>query len=41
MRIGTDHAFDREHFHVTDKGVVLVTADMLARFRGVAPPPLA
>jgi glucose-1-phosphate adenylyltransferase len=29
MTIGMDHAADSARFHVTDKGVVLVTADML------------
>jgi len=29
MRIGLDHGADAQRFHVTEKGVVLVTADML------------
>jgi glucose-1-phosphate adenylyltransferase len=40
MHIGTNPVFDREYFHVTEKGVVLVTADMLARLRGITPLPL-
>jgi glucose-1-phosphate adenylyltransferase len=31
--IGRDPAADREHFHVTDSGIVLVTRDMLAAMR--------
>jgi len=31
MRIGVDRAADAARFHVTDQGVVLVTADMLRR----------
>ena len=31
MRIGADLDTDRRRFHVTDSGVVLVTADMLRR----------
>ena len=31
MTIGVDHAADATRFHVTDKGVVLVTSDMLRR----------
>ena len=33
MRIGVDHALDRQRFHVTESGVVLVTADMLRRLQ--------
>ena len=29
MRIGADREADAQRFHVTEKGVVLVTADML------------
>ena len=32
--IGVDRAVDARRFHVTEKGVVLVTADMLSRERG-------
>ncbi|MFT3906318.1 MAG: glucose-1-phosphate adenylyltransferase [Steroidobacteraceae bacterium] len=31
MQIGVDHGADRERFHVTDRGVVLVTPDMLQK----------
>jgi glucose-1-phosphate adenylyltransferase len=31
LRIGTERESDARHFHVTDKGVVLVTPDMLRR----------
>jgi glucose-1-phosphate adenylyltransferase len=31
MRIGMNRAEDTARFHVSDRGVVLVTADMLAR----------
>jgi glucose-1-phosphate adenylyltransferase len=31
--IGKDLTLDRQHFHVTDNGVVLVTRDMLAKMR--------
>jgi glucose-1-phosphate adenylyltransferase len=31
MQIGVDPAEDAKRFHVTEKGVVLVTADMLRR----------
>jgi glucose-1-phosphate adenylyltransferase len=31
MQIGIDRAEDATRFHVTDRGVVLVTADMLAK----------
>jgi len=31
MTIGVDPAEDAKRFHVTEKGVVLVTADMLRR----------
>lgn len=31
--IGRDPAFDRQHFHITESGVVLVTRDMLAAMR--------
>jgi glucose-1-phosphate adenylyltransferase len=31
--IGRDREFDREHFHVTEQGVVLVTRRMLAGLR--------
>lgn len=41
MRIGVNRLFDEEHFHVTARGVVLVTGDMLARLRGVNPPPVS
>jgi glucose-1-phosphate adenylyltransferase len=34
MRIGADRAEDERRFHVTDNGVVLVTADMLRRLPG-------
>jgi glucose-1-phosphate adenylyltransferase len=33
-QIGIDRAADARRFHVTDKGVVLVTPDMLRRLRG-------
>jgi glucose-1-phosphate adenylyltransferase len=33
MSIGSDRAADAQRFHVTDMGVVLVTADMLRRLR--------
>ncbi|MGH8277510.1 MAG: sugar phosphate nucleotidyltransferase, partial [Steroidobacteraceae bacterium] len=36
MRIGADRAADAQRFHVTDKGVVLVTADMLRSVRSQA-----
>jgi glucose-1-phosphate adenylyltransferase len=35
LSIGRNRVFDETHFHVTEKGVVLVTSDMLARLRGV------
>ncbi len=35
MRIGTDRDGDAQRFHVTDKGVVLVTQDMLRALRPV------
>jgi glucose-1-phosphate adenylyltransferase len=38
LSIGKNRVFDETHFEVTDKGVVLVTSDMLARLRGVTPP---
>jgi hypothetical protein len=31
MQIGIDRADDEARFHVTDRGVVLVTPDMLAK----------
>ena len=31
LRVGVDGDFDRQHFHVTERGVTLVTPDMLAR----------
>jgi glucose-1-phosphate adenylyltransferase len=31
MQIGVDRVSDAARFHVTDKGVVLVTPDMLAK----------
>jgi len=31
MQIGADRAADAERFHVTDRGVALVTPDMLAK----------
>jgi len=34
MRIGVDHEADARRFHVTESGVVLVTADMLRALRG-------
>jgi glucose-1-phosphate adenylyltransferase len=34
MRIGVDRSEDASRFHVTENGVVLVTADMLRRLRG-------
>ena len=34
MSIGVDREADARRFHVTDKGVVLVTPDMLRRPRG-------
>jgi glucose-1-phosphate adenylyltransferase len=37
MLIGVDPAEDARRFHVTDKGVVLVTADMLRRLQAPAP----
>jgi glucose-1-phosphate adenylyltransferase len=37
MTIGVDPAEDARRFHVTDKGVVLVTADMLRRLQAPAP----
>jgi glucose-1-phosphate adenylyltransferase len=33
LTIGVDRKADAERFHVTDKGVVLVTADMLRKFQ--------
>ena len=36
MFIGVDPAEDARRFHVTDKGVVLVTADMLRRLQAPA-----
>jgi len=35
--IGVDRASDARRFHVTEKGVVLVTPDMLRRLRGPSP----
>jgi glucose-1-phosphate adenylyltransferase len=32
--IGVDRGADAQRFHVTENGVVLVTADMLRRLRG-------
>jgi glucose-1-phosphate adenylyltransferase len=37
MSIGVDPAEDAKRFHVTEKGVVLVTADMLRRLQAPAP----
>ncbi|MBX5461875.1 MAG: glucose-1-phosphate adenylyltransferase [Steroidobacteraceae bacterium] len=37
MHIGVDAAEDARRFHVTEKGVVLVTADMLRRLQTPAP----
>ena len=34
MQIGVDRGADAHRFHVTDNGVVLVTADMLRRLGG-------
>jgi glucose-1-phosphate adenylyltransferase len=36
MQIGVDRAADAERFHVTDRGVVLVTPEMLTRGGGAA-----
>ena len=36
MQIGIDRGADARRFHVTDKGVVLVTADMLRRRESAA-----
>jgi glucose-1-phosphate adenylyltransferase len=33
MSIGSDRAADTQRFHVTEKGVVLVTPDMLRKLR--------
>jgi hypothetical protein len=33
MSIGSDRAVDAPRFHVTEKGVVLVTPDMLRKLR--------
>jgi glucose-1-phosphate adenylyltransferase len=33
LSIGSDRAADAQRFHVTEKGVVLVTPDMLRKLR--------
>jgi glucose-1-phosphate adenylyltransferase len=33
LRVGVDPALDRERFHVTDGGVVVLTPDRLAALR--------
>jgi glucose-1-phosphate adenylyltransferase len=33
MQIGVDRAVDARHFYITEKGVVLVTREMLAKIR--------
>jgi glucose-1-phosphate adenylyltransferase len=40
MTIGRNLEYDRQFFHVTENGIVLVTGDMLARLRGIQPPPV-
>ena len=40
-RIGVERSFDEQYFNVTDRGVVLVTGDMLARLGGTASRPAA
>jgi hypothetical protein len=33
MTIGSDRSMDEQRFHVTEKGVVLVTPEMLRKLR--------
>jgi hypothetical protein len=37
MEIGKDRELDKQRFHVSDKGVTLVTRDMLDKLRQSAP----